>query len=198
MFMIIVLMVSAVLCLGWADNWTAMQTTAETVKSVSAEFEQEKHMKILARPLVSKGVFYFQSPESLRWEYKTPIRSILLMHGGVTKRYIQSQDGLVEETGGAVQSMQFVLQEITQWMAGRFDENATFAAELEPNRKIVLTPRHKSVAALIQRIELALSDQPGVIDSVTIFESQDSFTRLTFHNARLNQNIPESLFKEAL
>ncbi len=153
-------------------------------------------MRILSRPLVSKGVLFYQSPESLRWEYQSPVRSILLMHNGKTRRYIQAQEGIIEDAGADLQSLQIVLQEMTQWLAGRFDENSTFTARFENGRKIVLTPTQESISRLIRRIELVLSDRPGVMESVTIYESQDSFTRLTFQNATVNQKIAESVFKE--
>ncbi len=191
-----VILVSAFLCIGWADKWTGMKNAGANIASVSAEFTQEKHMRILSRPLVSKGVLYYQSPESLRWEYQSPVRSILLMHNGKTRRYIQAQEGIIEDAGADLQSLQIVLQEMTQWLAGRFDENSTFTARFENGRKIVLTPTQESISRLIRRIELVLSDRPGVMESVTIYESQDSFTRLTFQNATVNQKIAESVFKE--
>jgi outer membrane lipoprotein-sorting protein len=186
----------AFLCMGSADKWTGLREAAGKVTSVVAEFTQEKHMKILSHPLVSKGVFYYQTPGSLRWEYQSPFRSIVLMHHGATKRYSQGKEGLTEDTGADLQPLQLVLQEITHWLEGRFDENALFSAGFEEDRKIVLAPRQESVSRLISRIELVLSDTPGLMESVTIYESQDSFTRLTFHDAALNRKIAESIFTD--
>ncbi len=191
-----VILVTAFLCIGWADKWTSAKDACTKVTSVSAGFTQEKHMRILSRPLVSKGVLFYQSPESLRWEYQSPVRSILLMHNGKTRRYIQGKEGLIEDTGADLQSLQIVIQEMTQWLGGRFDENSSFAARFEQGRKIVLTPRQKSISMLISRIELVLSDRPGVMESVTIYESRDSFTRFTFQDATVNQEIAESVFRE--
>ena len=191
-----VILAAAFPCIGMAGKSTGVKGSAGKVTSVSAEFTQEKHMRILAHPLVSKGVLYYQTPKSLRWEYESPVRSILLMHNGKTRRYIQGKEGLIEDTGANFQFLQIVLQEMTQWLGGRFDENSTFTALFEQGRKIVLTPREKSVSILIRRIELALSDRAGVMESVTIYESQDSFTRLTFKNVTVNQKIAESLFTE--
>jgi len=153
-------------------------------------------MKILLRPLVSKGAFKFQSPGSLRWEYQTPVRSILLMHNGKTKRYFQGDNGMIEDSGAHLQSMQIVLQEITRFLSGRFDDNPLFDASIEPGRKIVLTPKEASFSKMIQRIELLLSDRPGLIESVTIYESENSFTKLMFKHAVLNRKIANSLFMD--
>jgi outer membrane lipoprotein-sorting protein len=190
-----IMLVTACLCIGWGDTWEDVKTAAGKVSSITAEFTQEKHLKILSRPLVSQGFFCFQAPDSLRWEYQHPIQSVLLMHNGKTKRYIRRDGNTSEDAGANLQSMQVVLQEITQWLNGRFDENPAFSTLLEPGRRIVLSPREKSLAMMIQRIELVLSDRPGIIKSVIIYEGEQSFTKLEFNNVKLNQPLEDSLFR---
>ncbi len=188
-------LITTLLCIGWADDWEGIKAASGKLTSVRADFVQEKHMKILSRPLVSRGVFFYQGPGSLRWEYQTPVQSILLMHDGETKRYVQGAEGITEDSGAHLQFMQIVLQEIARFLGGRFDENPSFDAGLELGRKIVLTPKEASFSKLIRRIEVVLSDRPGLIESVTIYESEDSFTTLMFKNADLNRKIPNSLFR---
>jgi len=195
-FVIAVFLLTVYMCIGWADSWEELSSAAGTVTSVKAEFVQEKHMKILARPLVSEGVLLFQGPDSLRWEYTQPIQSILLLHNGKTRRFVQKDGNLIEDASASLQSMQVVVQEITQWLNGRFDDNPAFAARLEPGRKIVMTPREESFARLIQRIEIILSDRPAVITSVMIFENADSYTKLNFKDVILNQKLDDRLFRE--
>ncbi len=181
---------------GRADPWEEFRASAAKITSVRGEFTQTRHMKILARPLVSEGTFVFQVPDSLRWEYRSPVRSILLAHNGETRRFVQKDDALVADGSASLPSMQMVVQEIGQWLKGRFDENPLFTASLEDGRKIGLVPREQSFAALIQRIEIVLSEREGVIESVTIFEGKDSFTRLRFDRVTLNQRLEDSLFRE--
>jgi outer membrane lipoprotein-sorting protein len=184
------------MCIGWADSWEELKSAAGTVTSVKAGFTQEKHMKILARPLVSEGVLLFQGPDSLRWEYKHPIQSILLLHNGKTRRFVQKNGNLIEDASANLQSMQVVVQEITQWLNGRFDDNPAFAARLEPGRKIVMTPRDESFARLIQRIVIILSDRPAVLKSVMIYENKDSYTKLDFKDVILNQKLDDAIFRK--
>ena len=192
----IAVLAAAWLLTGWGSSWEELKSAAGSVTSLSADFVQEKHMQILARPLVSSGVFYFQSPASLRWEYRAPVRNILLMHDNRTERYVETASGLTRETGAGHQAMQIVLEQISQWLGGRFDENPMFAANLEPGPKIVLTPKEKAFSRMIHHIDLVLSERPGIIDSVVIYESKDSFTKLVFKNAVLNQPIDAALFRK--
>ena len=195
-FIKIAFLLSLLLCIGWAGSWEELKGAAGTVTSVKAAFVQEKHMKILARPLVSEGLLLFQGPDSLRWEYQQPIQSILLMHNGKTRRFVQKGDNLIEDASASLQSMQVVVEEITLWLNGRFDDNPAFAARLEPGRKIVMTPRDEGFARLINRIEIILSDRPAVIKSVMIYENEDSYTKLDFKDVTLNQKLADDIFRK--
>jgi outer membrane lipoprotein-sorting protein len=192
----LLLPVIAVLCIGWAGSWEELKSEAGTVTSVKAAFRQEKHLKILAKPLVSEGVFYYQAPRSLRWEYIRPVPSILLMHNGSVQRYVKTASGLEMERSTGLDAMQVVLDEITRWLQGRFDESEMFAAQLEGAGRIVLTPREAAFKAIIERIEINLAEQVGVIQDVVIFESPDAYTRMLFSDTTLNMTIDESIFRE--
>jgi len=193
---IFVLIAVSCLTIGWADNWDQIKNAAGQVNTVRCDFIQEKHLKILANPLVSKGVLYFKVPGSLRWEYISPVRSILLMHNGKTKRFIMRKGGFIEDSRANLEAMGFVLKEITMWLNGRFDENPQFTATLKAGHKILLLPKEKSFSMMIQKIELMLSNTPGIIKSVTIFENENSFTKLFFKKSILNNKIDDSMFRK--
>jgi outer membrane lipoprotein-sorting protein len=190
------LITSACLSIGWGSSWKELKSASGSIKSVAGEFVQEKHMKILAKPLISSGVFYFQTPASLRWEYREPLQNILLMDNDRMERYVGTTTGFVKEAGANLQAMQVVMEQITQWLNGRFDENPMFSAYLEPGPKIVLLPKEKAFTKMIQRIELLFGDRPGIIDAVTIYESDESFTKLVFKNVVLNQPLDGSIFRK--
>lgn len=166
------------------------------LRSIQADFVQEKHLKILVRPIVSTGTFTFQAPQSLRWEYKTSVPSILLMHNGRVKKFVEKDGRFVEDRGMGLDSMQVVLAEISNWLDGRFSDNKMFSVSFVDDRTVLLTPKDHTLAALISKIELKLSDRQGLLEGVTIFEGPDSSTTMTFKNAVLNKKIPVSVFTE--
>lgn len=187
----------ALLCIGWAGSLEELKSTAGDVTSVRADFVQEKHLAILARPLVSEGVFYYQAPRSLRWEYSRPVESVLLMHDGSIKRYVKRTNGFEEENNAGLEAMQVVLDQITQWMMGRFDESPMFDAHMDGAGRITMTPKEEAFKAIIQRIEINLAQRPGVIEDVVIYESEDAYTRMHFINTTLNEKIDEAIFRKA-
>jgi outer membrane lipoprotein-sorting protein len=181
-----------------AQNQGAPGSQAQPVqlRSVQADFIQEKHLKILARPIISTGSFTFQAPQSLRWEYRTPIRSILLMHGGKVRKFVERDGVLAEDKGMRLDAMQVVLAEISNWLDGRFTDNAMFTVSFPKKQTILLTPKEQGFAALISSIELRLGDQAGLLDKVIIFEGPGAFTSLTFSNRIINKEIPAAVFTQ--
>ena len=193
---LLAVVMTALVSLGWADSWDAIRREAAKVQSIQAQFVQEKHLKILAAPLVSTGAFYFKGEASLRWEYSQPVRSVLLMDGGRTRRFVEADGEMVADDTIRLEGMQVVLKEIAGWLNGRFADNPAFEATLEPGRRILLTPRASGLAAIIQRIELTFDRQPGVISAVSIFESDEAYTRIQFNHARLNLPLEDRIFRE--
>lgn len=186
----------AVLGIGWGDTWDSIRENAGKIQTVQADFVQEKHLPILARPLRSEGRFVFRMPDALRWEYTSPVQSVLLLHEGEARRFLpDGEGGWVRDETARLESMGVVLGEITNWLNGRFDENPDFTAELAPDRRIVLTPKSESLARIISRIVLALSETPGLMESVTIHEGPESFTRIVFPEPELNPQIDERVFR---
>jgi len=178
-----------------AASMTAIQKAAGTMQSISADFIQEKHMKILVKPLISKGIIRFQSPDALRFEYREPIQNILIMQGKRVSRYIGKDGTFVRDNAAAMGAMTVVMDEISQWLKGNFNTSVFDAAveEAPAPGQIILTPKDKAMAHFIQDIVLVLSEQPGIFKEVVIRENQDSYTRLRFENVQLNQSIdPES------
>ncbi len=71
-----------------------------------------------------------------------------------------------------------------------------FESRLEPGKRIILVPKNEAFQKVIQRIVLNLGEQPGVMQSVVIYESENAFTKLTFKNTVLNSKIEDTLFQK--
>jgi len=187
-----------VLFSGWSGSWDTLREESEKLISVSARFTQLIDTRILARPLVSTGRFYFKAPDSVRWEYEAPVQSILLMNEGSVRRYTQGAKGLTEDASAALQSMNVMLREIVLWSRGRFNESTTFTAELKPGLEtvILLTPRDKGLEKIITSIEVELvPDKPGVISKIIIGEGAGGLTVLRFSDVVINAPLSDSVFQ---
>jgi hypothetical protein len=55
LFLVFVSLVMA----GWTVGWESIEKNMSQVKSISGTFTQKKNLKILTRPLISKGRLYY-------------------------------------------------------------------------------------------------------------------------------------------
>ncbi|MFO7802048.1 MAG: outer membrane lipoprotein carrier protein LolA [Desulfovermiculus sp.] len=194
----LVLLLSALclLLIAWADDWKTLRSEISGVTSFKADFVQKKHLKSMDRPLTSKGTIYYQAPGSLRWEYTSPIENVTIIHEGRAARYTLSEDGVHKEEGSSLTVMQTILDKMRNWLQGEFQNSDQFSANLSPNGTIALTPRNEGMAEFISQITLRLSEKPGIIRSVTIVESPEAKTRITFSNVEVNCSIKPSVFEK--
>lgn len=181
---------------GWADTWESLQRESGKVQSLQADFIQKKNLEILSEPLISKGKLFFEAPDSLRLEYTSPVRSITLVHENNYKSYTQGDDGLERDSNAQLSVMRHVIDEISLWFQGKFKESSNFEATLKPGKKIRLSPKNKAIKSAVDHIELHLSQKPGLLDKVIIYENKKSKTELIFKNVSLNHSFNDSLFQE--
>jgi outer membrane lipoprotein-sorting protein len=181
-----------------ADDFERLRKDAARISTISANFVQKKVMKILSKPLVTEGKFYYAAPDSIRWEYTKPIKSVTISGQGNTKRYMASGGKMVEDKTGGAQAMKMVLNEIGGWMNGKFDANPSFTATIREgtNTQVTLTPADKSLAGMIEKIEITLSRKDMSVKSVRIIESATAETRIDFQHVMINQDIQASVFRE--
>jgi len=193
--LILLMLLPASVC---ADNFERLRRDSSRISTISADFVQKKFMKILSKPLVSEGKFYYTAPDSIRWDYSKPIKSVVISDKGNTKRYIASGGKMVEDKTGGAQAMKIVLDEVAGWMSGKFTSNPSFTATLKEgsNTQITLTPVGKSMVGMIEKIEITVSRKDASIKSVRIVESATAETRIDFQHVVLNQEIQPSVFQD--
>jgi outer membrane lipoprotein-sorting protein len=181
-----------------ATDFEQLRKESANIKTIQAHFVQKKALKILSKPLVSEGRFYYSAPDSFRWEYFKPLRSVVITYKNNTKRYIASGGKMVEDKTGGAQAMKIVLNEVTGWMNGKFDQNPSFKATINEgtNTKITLMPTEKNMTGMIEKIEITLSKKSATVKSVKIIEGANNLTQIDFDNVEINKAINSSVFQD--
>jgi outer membrane lipoprotein-sorting protein len=181
-----------------ADSFEQLRKESANIKTIQASFVQKKSMKILNKPLISDGRFYYVAPDSFRWEYLKPLRSVIIVYKGDTRRYTAAGGKMIEDKSGGAQAMKIVLSEVTGWMSGKFDQNPSFTATLKEgtNTLITLTPVGKSMVGMIEKIEITISQKAATVKSVKIIESINAATLIDFTNVEMNKVISSSVFQD--
>jgi len=180
-----------------SQDWTSLKEASRNIRSVKADFLQKRTLQILTKPLLSEGKLFFYTPDSLRWEYLSPLRSVMLQKGNNIQVYNFSEGKWKPEMTQAVEARRMVLAEISRWFQGRFDESKAFKHTYSPGppARIILVPG-EGVNRFIQQIEIVLSVRPGVIDRVEIEEPGGSRTSIEFRNVEINSSISSEVFEK--
>lgn len=180
---------------GWTLNWESIEKNMSQVKSISGAFTQKKDIKILSRPLISRGRLYYLSPDSIRWEYTEPVKSILLVDRGNVKRFIFREGGFVEDSSARLEAVRIVVSQITEWFAGKFNNSRDFRADIIEG-KVVLTPQNASIKSFIKKVVITFSKDAGVISAIEIIEVQGAATYLEFKDIAINKPLPDGIFSK--
>jgi outer membrane lipoprotein-sorting protein len=182
---------------GHSQNWAFEKEAFRNIQSIKAEFLQERQLQILENPLVSEGRFFYLASGSLRWEYLSPLRSVMLEKGDSIRLYHFSDGAWKQDMTQGVEARRMVLAELSHWFQGRFEDSKIFIHSYSqgPPGRIHLTPQ-EGINKFILGIDIVLSDRPGVIDRVEITEPGDSAIRITFRNVEINSSLPSELFEQ--
>ncbi len=182
---------------AWTDDWAAIRAAATNVRSLQADFTQTKQLKILKRPIVSRGKFYYRRPGQIRWEYTSPVKSVVLLDSNGLRRYTWRGNRWVRDAGANLGPVQAVLREMDLWMRGDFASSKVFTPQLKPGSpvKIHLSPRDPALKKYVSAIDLILSSTPGVVDAIEISEGPGASTRIVLQQVQLNQQIPDKVFE---
>ena len=192
----LVLLLAPIL-LASTDNWSSIQEAARKVTAVQADFIQTKHLKMLARPITAEGKLYYRKPGELRWEYTGPIKSVLIKNKRGISRMTWRDGAYRADAEAKLKPVQLVLEQMELWLQGDYVQSTLFTATLEagPSPKIKLVPKNKSLGSLITAVYVFLAEQPGAVDSIEIWENQDSVTRIKLKNVKLNGTFPAKVFE---
>jgi outer membrane lipoprotein-sorting protein len=198
-FFLIVLITGAVLFadIGLAQDLTSLKEKFSNIRSVKAEFLQKRSLQILTKPLSSEGKLFFHTPDSLRWEYLSPLQSVMLQKGNSIQIYNFIDGVWKPEMTQANEARRMVLAEISQWLQGRFDQSKAFKLSYSPGppERVMLVSK-QGIDKFINRIEIVLSARPGVIDRVEIEEPGGSRTSIEFRNVEINSSISSEVFEK--
>lgn len=197
LFVLIAILVQGNPALGFSQDWGDLKRAAESIRTLKADFTQKRHLKILDAPLISKGRLYYRAPDLLRWEYSSPVRSVMLKRGEGITVYQFLEGSWKADSSQAVEVRRMIFAEINRWLKGRFNEASGFTPSYDsgPPVRITMSPREE-FKRFLDRIELIFSERPGIIRSVEMIESQEARTRIEFTNLEINAHIPAGIFEK--
>lgn len=170
------------------------------VKTMKTLLTQEKNISIFSETIISKGFCLFKRPGKLRLEFTDPFKSALMVNGSKVYKYEYFNGNWKKINPGNKEILGMIMNHITAWMSGRFNDNNLYEISgfYRPGITILLTPKNNEFKKFIHSFELGLNQALNGLDYIIIHETGKDFTKIRFHNDRLNEKMADSLFNGSL
>jgi len=184
----------------WYQDWDSIRKAAAGIKTIEASFVQTRTLKILSRPLVSRGIMAYRRPNDLRWEYRSPLQTLLVVRAGNVRRLIKHDNAWIADSSAKLEAMKIVLGEINLWLDGNFSSSRTFRPELRPAQagqpaRVELQPVDPSLRKIISRITINFGERPGTVNAIDILEEGEGVTHIAFEDSAFGKAIPDQQFE---
>ena len=172
-----------------------LQEHYSTVKSISADFTQVKKSLLFDEPMLSKGVFYYETPDKIRWEQRSPSANYFVLN---KDQVIQFDGEALKKSSGVNMQMSVFRKFILGTVDGTILNDASFDKSFQSKngKKIItLIPLDKRMAKRLDKIELTFDEKSLLLDQLKLYENQDESTEISFNNQKINPEIPASIFQ---
>lgn len=173
-----------------ANAFDLQQLSAQLAKPevIHGQFTQEKHLRALPQPLISKGSFVLAKNHGLLWLLKTPLQQdYRISTKGIARRDDNGWQLLPNKSAGAEQNRLFlaVLQGDSSGLQRDFELALSGDAQ---QWKLTLTPRSLLLKQVFNQINI---DGGTLVQTIELLETQGDSTvlRMQDSNARDRKSV---------
>ncbi|MDD1004753.1 outer membrane lipoprotein carrier protein LolA [Pseudomonas sp. TNT2022 ID642] len=186
------LSVLALLTLSALANAFDLQQLSEQLAKpdvIHGQFIQEKHLRALPQPLISKGSFVLAKNHGLLWLLKTPLQQDYRISAkGIARRDNNGWQLLPNKSAGAEQNRLFlaVLQGDSSGLQRDFELALSGDAQ---QWKLTLTPRSLLLKQVFNQINI---DGGALVQTIELLETQGDSTVLRMQDSNASQPLSDA------
>lgn len=174
-----------------------VQKRQAAVKTLQADFKQEKTLAMLSKPQSSHGTFVYERPDKVRWSYAEPTPVVMLIaRGRMTTWYpnlsraetlevSRFQDRIFKYMGAAN-----AIGELSAWFKFRFSDRKG-----DTTWKLELLPKTSQVAKRVKSITVWIDRKSFMTSRFEYVEADGDVTRYEFTSIRMNEPVAPATFK---
>jgi hypothetical protein len=174
-----------------ANAFDLQQLSAQLAKPdvIHGQFTQEKHLRALPQPLISKGSFVLAKNHGLLWLLKTPLQQdYRITAKGIARRDDNGWQLLPNKSAGAEQNRLFlaVLQGDSSGLQRDFELALSGDAQ---QWKLTLTPRSLLLKQVFNQINI---DGGTLVQTIELLETQGDSTVLRMQDSNASQPLSDA------
>lgn len=169
---------------GIVDELKAKQAD---IKTVSARFIQEKHTKLLTKPIRSSGRFFYKQPDMIRWEYSGSVNMQVIYNGKELWLYYPELKQ-ADRLNGMPQYSSLM----------RFDVSSLardYIITEKKEKNVSLLTFVPKIKGPVRQIEMEFIGQVSFPRMIKLLDSNGEATVITFSDVQLNTVIQDNTFR---
>ena len=174
-----------------ANAFDLQQLSAQLAKPdvIHGQFIQEKHLRALPQPLISKGSFVLAKNHGLLWLLKTPLQQDYRISAkGIARRDGNGWQLLPNKSAGAEQNRLFLA--VLQGDSSGLQRDFELALSGDAQRwKLTLTPRSLLLKQVFNQINI---DGGELVQTIELLETQGDSTVLRMQDSTAGQPLSDA------
>lgn len=174
-----------------------IEREAAGVHTLASDLVQEKRLSIFQETLVSRGRFYYERPDRLRWEILEPARAGFSLRGSQGRRW-RDRGNLSESFEVAREpGLKVVAEQLLAWARADLEGlsrqyRLVVVATAPPAVRLV--PLAAGAEAYVEEITVTFAADARHVAAVDVREAGGDTTRIRFSNVAVNGPLPPDLF----
>lgn len=168
---------------------------SKITNSIESDFTQVKDLSMLSEKITSKGHFYFQKKNNLRWEYTTPYKYIIVINQD--KIFIKDENKLKKYDMNSNKVFKEINDIMISCVNGDILKSNKFKISFFENDtyyKLELIPTMKGMKESLKKINMYFDKSVTSVVKLDMLEPSDDITTLDFSNKKLNGPIASEKF----
>lgn len=166
------------------------------IQTLQADFQQTKVSRLLKEPSVLTGVFYYQAPDRVRWEYRNPRETVVLVTAHEMVTYRPSERLAEKVELGRSQRKLFAFLSASEPIVN-LSRHFSFTLRDpggEGDYVLVLNPVTHQLKKRLHHVELVIARRSFLPVRVSYTETDGDTTSYQFSQVKINQPLPANLF----
>lgn len=174
-----------------------MQIASKATKSLECNFTQQKTSTLLNETVTSKGMMYFKSPQTLRWEYTSPQTFAFIMNQ--KESVVKNNNEIIKLDAQSSKMIKNMIEMIIGMIDGNgLIDNKNFSATYFSNQKqtlIKLTPKNSRIKNMFTSIQVYVDSTTYLANTIEMNEAGGDITTIYLSNIKKNLPISDNKFK---
>ncbi|HEU4400805.1 MAG TPA: outer membrane lipoprotein carrier protein LolA [Candidatus Polarisedimenticolia bacterium] len=173
----------------------------DTVTMV-AVFTERKDLKLLAKPVLSRGEFYYNRPNQVRWEYTEPDRKVFVITEDMYVAYYpalkRAEEVPIKKFVGKRLFRFIGLGQSIDDLGKYYDFRLAPESDIKGTHLLILSPRKKRMKERIAEMKIWVDVNTFLPRQLQYVEADGDSTLLAFQDIQVNVEVASTRFHVTL